>query len=157
MSKNDNYKFSCEQCKYNSNQKHNYDNHLLTAKHKRNVNKNCTNKKSSIEELLIEQYKKTELLQIQVDELKKENNILITKLLELSEKQMGEKTTITNNTTTTTNNNNQTYNINIYLNDSNTDSMNFPLLIKGILNKLMQIGNGDSQTLHLGMDERLQL
>ena len=109
-------------------------------------------------DLLAEQYSKIDILQSRVDELKKENNTLINKLLELSEKQL--KTNVTNTTTTNTNNNNQTYNINIYLSESDADPANLPLLIKGVLNKLMQIGNGDfsnSRSLQLEEDEDVQL
>jgi hypothetical protein len=174
MSNNNTHKYTCKECNYHSNQKQNYDCHLLTLKHKRSRQEGSLPHQPMREDvpkisvdklnnLLSEQYNKVDLLQRRVDELKKENNILITKLLELSEKQLKEKTTVTNNTTTNTNNNNQTYNINIYLSETDADPANLPLLIKGVLNKLMQIGNGDflnnhtSHSLQLEQDENLQL
>ena len=190
MSINNTHKYTCKECNYHSNQKQNYDCHLLTIKHKRSMNKGENLPKSSsrlptdlldriedplptfrneaedtpkisadkLNDLLAEQYSKIDILQSRVDELKKENNTLINKLLELSEKQL--KTNVTNTTTTNTNNNNQTYNINIYLSESDADPANLPLLIKGVLNKLMQIGNGDfsnSRSLQLEEDEDVQL
>ena len=114
--------FSCSKCKYNTKQEKNYEKHLLTAKH----NKNCCITES-LSETLAESYKdlyeneckKTENLEKEMDELRGKNSMLITKLIDLTEKcynLQNDKSKVTNTVTNNTVNNNQTYNINIYIN-----------------------------------------
>ena len=107
--------FSCTKCKYNTKQEKNYEKHLLTTKHRKNSIENL----DELKDLFEKECKKTEDLQKEVDELKSNNSLLITKLLDLTEKHynlQNDKSKVINNVTNNTVNNNQTYNINIYLN-----------------------------------------
>lgn len=135
--------YSCAKCKYNAKKKHTYDKHLLTERHLKKIGEygqgssTITTKSTGVCEarledfgtdsvdeksyrtLLDEQYVKAEALQKQVDELKNNNSMLITKMLELTEKYLNlqnEQTKTVNNVTNNTVNNNQIYNINVYFN-----------------------------------------
>ena len=115
--------FSCSKCKYNTKQEKNYEKHLLTAKHKKNCcginNISTTDSIDSYKDLYENECKKTENLEKEMDELKGKNSMLITKLIDLTEKYynlQNDKSKVTNTVTNNTVNNNQTYNINIYLN-----------------------------------------
>lgn len=107
--------FSCAKCKYNTKQEKNYEKHLLSAKHR----KNCVEDLDGLKDLFEKECKKSDDLQKELDDLKSKNSMLITKLLDLTEKHynlQNDKSKVTNNVTNNTVNNNQTYNINIYLN-----------------------------------------
>jgi hypothetical protein len=111
--------FSCAKCKYNTKQEKSYEKHLLTAKHKKNCYQEVEGSKKNYKELFDKECKRVQELQKELDELKSNNSMLITKLLELTEKHynlQNEKSKVVNNVTNNTFNNNQTYNINIYLN-----------------------------------------
>jgi hypothetical protein len=129
--------YSCTKCKYNTKQKYNYDKHLLTEKHKKKTTEYFSDNGPPIiksvsrcetipedsgenyKELFEKQQQRSEILQKQVDEVKENNSMLITKMLELTEKYLNlqnEQSKTMNNVTNNTFNNNQTYNINIYFN-----------------------------------------
>ena len=135
--------FTCTTCKYNCNNSYDMDRHKLSSKHKTLVTddkdpnymdiiKQLLTQNNELKNFIIEQaqdYKKetTDILNRvieQANEHKKDTVEIITKVIEQT------KPTTTNNTTT--NNNNKAFNINVFLNETCKDAINFSDFIKNI-------------------------
>jgi hypothetical protein len=142
--------FTCTTCKYNCNNSYDMDRHKLSSKHKTLVTddkdpnymdiiKQLLTQNNELKNFIIEQaqdykketqdYKKetTNILNRvieQANEHKKDTVEIITKVIEQT------KPTTTNNTTT--NSNNKAFNINVFLNETCKDAINFSDFIKNI-------------------------
>jgi len=80
--------------------------------------------------LLIEQCRQSEMQQKKMFELQQENNILMNKMVEISQTCLSVPTTINNNNNTTTNN--TQFNIQLFLNETCKNAINFTDFIDNI-------------------------
>ena len=88
----------------------------------------------------------TDIQNQKVLELQKENNELMNKMVEIANQQLTIPTTVINNPTmnNTTNNNNQTFNLQLFLNETCKDAMNIQDFIENVkitFEELLAIGN----------------
>ena len=160
-------KYSCELCDYNTERKSNYDNHLLSAKHK-NATKgdillqNSANFKQEVNNSIIcscgKQYQcrqslwrhKKTCTQINKQELDKDE-LIITLLKQNAEIIKGQQDMIVklsenginnnshNTTTTYTNSHNKAFNLNFFLNETCKEAMNISEFVDSIKMELCDL------------------
>ena len=155
-------KFNCEHCDFKCCKQSDWDRHILTRKHQNRTNTNqnnadksyvckkcdksykarnslwyhenkCSVKPISVETInegllnfICEQTKAMAEIRTQNTELQKQNTELVSKTLELC------KPVNNNNTTINQTNNNQRFNINVFLNETCKDAINFSDFVKNI-------------------------
>lgn len=137
-----NYKY--RQGLFNHKKKCNYESHILEnpvsdiKKNDKNIVNNMFimemfKENQEFKTLLIEQCKQTELQQQQMFILQKENNNLINKMVEISQNSLTIPTIInnSNNSNNNTTNNNQ-FNLNVFLNETCKNAINFSEFIDNI-------------------------
>jgi len=160
-------KFECEICDFKCFKQSNWDNHILTAKHKNRTNLNDSTSKNAENNFTCQNCKKTykarnSLWYHKQKCLKDENKIIESSENEVSiltnlmfemvksngelQKQMLElckNTSINNTNNTINNNNNKTFNLQVFLNETCKDAMNimdFADSIKISLSDIESIG-----------------
>ena len=139
-------KFNCEYCDYHTSRKIDFNVHCMTAKHisrsknpknplieksiQIDPNKLVVNTSVILDIIKENQEFKTLLVdqQKQTMELQKENNILMNKMVEISQNTLTVPKTINNNTT----NNNTQFNLNFFLNETCKNAINFTDFIDNI-------------------------
>ena len=152
-------KFYCEKCDYGTSKKSSYNNHLLSARHKKtmknNINmpklclkykcKNCEkeyndraglwrHKKKCNESNSENPDKKDELINYLIKENQEFKNLIL---------EIVKKDTITNNNITNTNSHNKTFNLQFFLNETCKDAMNIMDFVDSIkiqLSDLEKVG-----------------
>lgn len=138
-------KFYCEKCDFRCSKESNYNKHLLTHKHKMLTNVDekmpkipneficeCGKSYKYRQSLHVHKKKcKTESLSIMNSENKIDANLVLELIKQNRElqQQLISTNTINNNTT---NNNNQKFNINVFLNETCKDAINFSDFIENI-------------------------
>jgi hypothetical protein len=105
-----------------------------------NINDNPIIDANIVLDLLKQNKELQNLLIQQTSDHQKENKELMNKMVEITQQQM----TIPSNTTINNNNNNQTFNLNLFLNETCKDAMNIHEFIENIkitFEELLTIGN----------------
>ena len=141
--KSDPNEFECKPCNFNTYNKSQMDRHKVTKKHKIKVSTNlqiCNeitkseiddNKADSelmviVKQLLSQNNELKNFIIEQAQEHKKDTVDIITKVIEQT------KTSNITNNTTMTNSNNKAFNINVFLNETCKDAINFSDFVKNI-------------------------
>jgi len=132
--------YTCEYCNYNTKDLSMYTRHCNTNKHKKNIENNERNENTTENTIENTTENTTENIVVNKDifikilqsnqELVQDNQEFKRMLIEQNEKLIGLSQNITNNNTL--NNNNQRFNLNLYLNETCKNAMNWSDFINGI-------------------------
>jgi len=146
-SKQNESKYCCEQCNYTTNDLTKYTRHCNTIKHKKTVenrDNNIVNNSNSSDNIVVSKEVFLQLMQDnqefkrmmleQSNQIVQQNNQLLeqnNKIIEISQ-NITNNTTNNNNNTLNNNTVNQKFNLNLYLNETCKNAMNWSDFINGI-------------------------